>query len=89
MISFDILPSLVSRINDQYPTSVSLEQWIAPSQWIEGMPASSTPIAECKDVTADERKAIAARVPPYDGVRTWGDLEAVRAQTKVQNAKPS
>jgi hypothetical protein len=42
----------------------------------------STPIAECKDVTADERKAIAARTPPYDGVRTWGDLEAVRAQTK-------
>ncbi len=45
-------------------------------------PAPSTPVLECKDVTADERKAIVARVAPYDGVRTWGDLETVRAQPK-------
>lgn len=44
----------------------------------------STPITECKDVTVDERKAIAARQAPYDGVRTWGDLEAVRAQVKAK-----
>jgi len=43
----------------------------------------STPIDEClKDCTAAERTAIAAREAPYDGVRTWGDLETVRAQTK-------
>lgn len=49
----------------------------------------STPIAECKDLTADERKAIAARTPPYDGVRTWGDLETVRArQDKKQPKEP-
>ena len=46
------------------------------------MTPPSTPILECKDVTADERKAILARIAPYDGVRTWGDLEAVRAQAK-------
>lgn len=50
----------------------------------------STPILECKDVTADERKAILARVPPYDGVRTWTDLEAVRAlPKKASDVKPS
>jgi hypothetical protein len=39
----------------------------------------STPIDEClKDCTAAERAALAAHTPPYDGVRTWGDLEAVR-----------
>lgn len=43
----------------------------------------STPIQECKDISADERKAIAARTPPYDGVRTWGDLEAVRLKAKA------
>lgn len=43
----------------------------------------STPIDEClKECTADERAAIAARTAPYDGVRTWGDLETVRAQPK-------
>ena len=43
----------------------------------------STPIEECrKECTADERSALDARTPPYDGVRTWGDLEAVRAQEK-------
>jgi len=43
----------------------------------------STPIDEClKECTAAERTAIAARTPPYDGVRTWGDLEAVRASAK-------
>jgi hypothetical protein len=44
------------------------------------MTPPSTPISECKDCTPDERKAIAARTPPYDGVRTWGDLETVRGQ---------
>lgn len=42
----------------------------------------STPIQECKDLTAAERKALAALTPPYDGVRTWGDLLAVRARVK-------
>ena len=43
----------------------------------------STPIGECrKDCTPEERKAIAERTAPYDGVRTWGDLEAVRALKK-------
>jgi len=44
-------------------------------------PAPSTSIDECtKECTAAERKAIAERTPPYDGVRTWGDLEVVRAK---------
>jgi len=44
-------------------------------------PAPSTPIDECKkECTPEERAAIAAGTSPYDGVRTWGDLEAVRAQ---------
>ena len=51
------------------------------------MNAPSTPVLECKDVTADERKAIVGRIAPYDGVRTWGDLEAVRAQEKPIAAK--
>ena len=39
----------------------------------------STPINEClKDCTAAERKALAECAPPYDGVRTWGDLLVVR-----------
>ena len=43
----------------------------------------STPIDECnKELTAAERKALAERVAPYDGVRTWGDLLIVRAQAK-------
>ena len=43
----------------------------------------STPINEClKETTAEEKAAILARTPPYDGVRTWGDLEAVRAMPK-------
>ena len=46
----------------------------------------SEPIDEClKDCTAAERQAIAARTPPYDGVRTWGDLEAIRAKTKAKD----
>jgi hypothetical protein len=46
-------------------------------------PPPSTPIGEClKDCTAAERKAIAECAPPYDGVRTWGDLLVVRAQLK-------
>ena len=51
------------------------------------MNAPSTPVLECKDVTADERKAIVGRIAPYDGVRTWGDLEAVRAQPKPKASK--
>lgn len=43
----------------------------------------STPITECsKALTAAERKALAEGAPPYDGVRTWGDLLVVRAQVK-------
>jgi hypothetical protein len=43
----------------------------------------STPIQEAlKDCTKDERAAIDAREPPYDGVRTWADLLTVREQTK-------
>ncbi len=43
----------------------------------------SEPIEDCrKECTADERSALDARTPPYDGVRTWGDLEAVRAQAE-------
>ena len=50
----------------------------------------STPIEEClKDCTADERSALDARTPPYDGIRTWGDLEVVRARLeKAPKAKP-
>jgi hypothetical protein len=52
------------------------------------MNAPSTPIDEClKDCTAAERAALSTRTPPYDGVWTWGDLEAVRAQTKAPKAK--
>ncbi len=49
----------------------------------------STSIEEClKDCTADERSALDARTPPYDGVRTWGDLEAIRARLeKAPKAK--
>ena len=42
----------------------------------------STPIHDALDVTKQERTAIDARTPPYDGVRTWGDLLAVRDQVK-------
>lgn len=51
------------------------------------MTPPSTPILECKDVTADERKAIVARIAPYDGVRVYGDLLVVRAQA-APKAKP-
>ncbi len=47
----------------------------------------STPIQDAPDVTKDERKAIDARTPPYDAVRTWGDLLVVREQVK-QTEKP-
>ena len=44
-------------------------------------PAPSAPIGEClKDCTPPERHDIGERQPPYDGVRTWGDLETVRAR---------
>lgn len=47
------------------------------------MISPSTPIDEClKECTAAERKAIAEKAPPYDGVRTWGDLLAVRTAKK-------
>ena len=50
--------------------------------------APSTPVDECrKELTPEERAALDARTPPYDGVRTWGDLEAVRAQEKPIAAK--
>ena len=50
------------------------------------MTAPSTPIEDCrKDCTADERSALDARTPPFAGVRTWGDMEAIRAkQTKKE-----
>jgi len=44
----------------------------------------STPIQEClKECTAAERKALADSAPPYDGVRTWGDLLVVRERLKA------
>mgnify|MGYP001577338811 CR=1 FL=1 len=52
----------------------------------------SEPIEDCrKECTADERSALDARTPPYDGVRTWHDLEAVRAllEKKAPKAKPN
>ena len=39
----------------------------------------STPIDQALDVSKDERAALDARTPPYDGVRTYADLCAVRA----------
>jgi hypothetical protein len=46
----------------------------------------STPISECtKECTAAERKALADGAAPYDGVRTWGDLLAVRARLKAKD----
>jgi hypothetical protein len=48
----------------------------------------TTPIQDCmKHCTADERAAIEARTPPYDGVRTWGDLLAVRARTEKKTER--
>jgi len=46
------------------------------------MTPPSTPILECKDVSPEERKAIAARIAPYDGVWIYADLLVVRAQAK-------
>jgi hypothetical protein len=47
----------------------------------------SEPIGDClKDCTAAERAAIEKRTPPYDGVRTWGDLEAIRATAKAEKS---
>ncbi len=42
----------------------------------------STPIQDCPDVSKDERKQIDARTPPFDGVRTCGDLLVVRERLK-------
>ena len=47
----------------------------------------STPIHECADVSKAERTAIDARTPPYDGVRTYGDLLVVREQVKQATQK--
>jgi hypothetical protein len=49
------------------------------------MTPPSTPIEDAKDVTKAEREAIAARTPPYDGVRTYGDLLVVRAKPKPKD----
>jgi len=44
----------------------------------------SEPIDEClKECTAAERKALAECTPPYDAVRTWGDLLVVRERLKA------
>lgn len=52
------------------------------------MTPESTPIDQAlKECTADERKQLAALTPPYDGVRVWADLLAVRAQLK--DGKPA
>ncbi len=48
------------------------------------MTPPSTPIEDAKDVTKDERAAIAARTPPYDGVWTYGDLLVVRERVKAE-----
>lgn len=39
-----------------------------------------TPIGEVpkKELSKEEVDGISTRLPPYDGVRTWGDLLAVR-----------
>ena len=47
----------------------------------------STPIDQALDVSKDERAALDARTPPYDGVRTYGDLLAVRANVTVKPKK--
>lgn len=48
----------------------------------------STPITDClRDCTAAERAAIDARTPPYDGVRTWGDLLVVRERLQAEKKK--
>ncbi len=48
----------------------------------------SEPIEDCrKECTADERSALDARTPPFDGVRTWADLEAIRAQREKKAPK--
>ncbi len=57
------------------------------SQWTFSMtPAPSTPIIECLALcTAEERAALKDGKLPH--VRTWGDLETVRAQEKPIAAK--
>ena len=52
------------------------------------MTPPSTSIADClKDCTAAERAALEVRTPPYDGVRTWGDLLAVRERLAAEKKK--
>lgn len=48
------------------------------------MTPPSTPIHDAPDVTKQERHAIDRREPPYDGVRTYGDLLIVRAHLKTK-----
>ena len=47
----------------------------------------STPVLEASDLTKAEREAIIARTPPFNGVRTYGDLLAVREQVKKATPK--
>lgn len=47
----------------------------------------STPITESlKNCTPEERAAIEAQTPPYDGVRVFADLLAVRERTPKKKA---
>ena len=82
--SFDDLPALFSAVlpHGTVSTVINQDTGTIASIWTFAMTDPSTPITECKDVTPAERKAIAERTAPYDGVRTWGDLEAVRALKK-------
>lgn len=77
------LPSAAAQLIIDQDTGAVMSRYT----WTAMIPPS-TPITDAqKECTADERKAIAARVPPYDGVRTWGDLEAVRAKQDTKPAK--
>lgn len=60
---------------DQAVCTGVCEVAMTPSTPIEDVPA--------KELTKEEIAGIAARTPPYDGVRTWGDLLTVRARKKA------
>ena len=47
----------------------------------------STPIEQALDVSKDERAALDARTPPYDGVRTYGDLLVIREPAPIRGKK--
>jgi hypothetical protein len=86
--ALDDLPSLLAMALPKGVPSTVIDHdtGVISNIWTFTMtPAPSTPIQECKDVTAAERKALAERTPPYDGVRVWGDLLAVRAKTKPKD----